>query len=205
MDEILAIYGKGGHGNVAFDTAKRMGFSEIVFYDDNNSGADCRGNLDALLADKLDKKISAVFVAIGNSEKRREIFRILKDNGIKTATLIDSNAVVSESAKIGEGTIVVANATVNAFAEIGEGCIINTNSSVDHNVKIGAFSHICPGSNIAGGVSIGENSWIGIGSCAIQGVKIGDNVYLGTGSVVVAEIPSNCKAYGCPAKIAEKM
>lgn len=53
----------------------------------------------------------------------------------------------------------------------------------------------------AGNIIIGDYCWIGRGVFVREGVTIGNNSVIGANSVVVEDIPPNCIAAGCPAKI----
>jgi len=50
-------------------------------------------------------------------------------------------------------------------------------------------------------ICFGSGCFIGGGSIILAGVNIGDNVIVGAGSVVTKDVPSNCFACGCPAKV----
>jgi acetyltransferase-like isoleucine patch superfamily enzyme len=56
-------------------------------------------------------------------------------------------------------------------------------------------------SEILGGVEVGEFCQIGANTTILPKVKIGNNVIVGAGAVVLADIPSNSKAVGIPAKL----
>lgn len=58
-----------------------------------------------------------------------------------------------------------------------------------------------PGNENDEDVTIGDNCWIGMNSIVLKGVKIGDNSVIGAGSLIDKEIPSDCLAAGCPAKV----
>lgn len=57
--------------------------------------------------------------------------------------------------------------------------------------------------DIFGRISIGNNVHIGPYTVIMPGVKIGDNVVIGCSSLVTKDIPSNCVAFGSPAKVYE--
>ncbi len=50
-------------------------------------------------------------------------------------------------------------------------------------------------------ITIGNNVWIAAKVTITKGVTIGDNVTIGANSVVTRDIPSNCVAFGAPAKV----
>ena len=50
-------------------------------------------------------------------------------------------------------------------------------------------------------VKIGNNVQIGTNSVVLPGVTIGDNVIIGALTLVNKDIPSNCKAAGCPVRV----
>ncbi|HEY5752956.1 MAG TPA: acyltransferase [Chthoniobacterales bacterium] len=54
-------------------------------------------------------------------------------------------------------------------------------------------------------IIIGERVWCGTSVTICAGVEIGDNVVIGAGSLVTKSLPSNCIAYGSPAKPARPL
>lgn len=201
----LAIIGASGHGTVAAETAELLGWSSISFFDDlypekyEVSKWQVIGDVPKLI--DTYQKFDGFHVAIGDNITREEITLQLQKNEIKTTSIIHPTAVISETAKIGQGTAVFANVVLNAGVEIGEGSILNTSCSIDHNSKLGNFSHISPHASIAGGVAFGHRSWLGIGACIIQCVKVGSDVMIGAGSAVTKNLPSKTTAVGVPCKI----
>lgn len=103
---------------------------------------------------------------------------------------------------------------IEVAAKIGEGivfahplCIV-----IGGKVKIGKNCKIMQGVSLGGSLGkkkecgqsqpiLGDNVFIGAGAKIIGPVTIGDNVIIGANSVVTKDIPSNCIAYGIPAKI----
>ncbi len=59
--------------------------------------------------------------------------------------------------------------------------------------------------DIFGRISIGNNVHIGANCIIMPGVTIGDNVVIGCSSLVTKDIPSNCVAFGVPAKFYESI
>ncbi|MGH4139659.1 DapH/DapD/GlmU-related protein [Clostridium sp.] len=53
-------------------------------------------------------------------------------------------------------------------------------------------------------VSIGNDVWIGENVCILLGVNIGDGCIIGANSVVNRDVPSNCIAFGMPARVIKK-
>ncbi|HEY3897841.1 MAG TPA: acyltransferase [Chthoniobacter sp.] len=49
-------------------------------------------------------------------------------------------------------------------------------------------------------IAIGDRVWCGTRVTICAGVEIGDDVVIGAGSVVTKSLPSNCVAYGVPAR-----
>ncbi|WP_337633298.1 acetyltransferase [Prevotella sp.] len=179
------------------------GIKVEAFADDNPNVNECGGR--PVMHDATG--LSPMIVSIGVNRIRKMIVERLKANNpdIKFATAIHPSAVISPSAKIGEGTVVMAGAVINADAVIGNHCIVNTGATVDHDCKIGDYCHIAPGVNISGATHVGEGTWVGVGSCVIQCLNIGKNCMIGAGSVVVKDIPDNVTAFGCPAKVIKIM
>lgn len=195
----MYLFGASGHGKVIKDILNANGIKVEAFADDNPNVNECGGR--PVMHDATG--LSPMIVSIGVNRIRKMIVERLKANNpdIKFATAIHPSAVISPSAKIGEGTVVMAGAVINADAVIGNHCIVNTGATVDHDCKIGDYCHIAPGVNISGATHVGEGTWVGVGSCVIQCLNIGKNCMIGAGSVVVKDIPDNVTAFGCPAKV----
>lgn len=102
----------------------------------------------------------AYFIAIGSNAARKQQAALC---GGPFVTLIHSRAIVSASARIGEGTVIMAGAVVQAGAIIGKHCIINTGATVDHHCVLEDFVHIAPGAHLCGNVRVGEGTLVGVG------------------------------------------
>lgn len=198
----MYLFGASGHGKVIKEILNASGIKVMAFVDDNPNVTECGGR--PVLHDAT--RLSPMIVSIGVNRVRKKIVERLKaDNPtIEFGNAIHPSAIVSPTARIGEGTVIMAGAVVNADAVIGKHCIINTGATVDHDCVIEDYCHVAPGVNISGATHVGEGSWIGVGSCVIQSINIGKNCMIGAGSVVVKDIPDNVTAYGCPAEIVIK-
>jgi len=138
------------------------------------------------------------FVAVGNNTVRRRIAALLKVQGYQLVNAISPHAVVSPTAKLGEGIAIMAGAVINADAAIGALSIVNTGACIDHDCRIGVAVHIAPTCGLAGNVTVGEGSFLGVGCRVIPEVCIGSEVVLGAGSVVIRNVPDNFRGAGVP-------
>jgi sugar O-acyltransferase (sialic acid O-acetyltransferase NeuD family) len=197
------LFGASGHGKVIKEILDANGVKVEAFMDDNQNVNECAGR--PVLHEYTG--LSPVIVSIGVNRIRKIVVEKLVANAkahdqvLEFSTAIHPSAVVSPSAKIGEGTVVMAGAVINADVVIGKHCIINTGATVDHDCMIGDYCHIAPGVNISGATHIGEGAWVGVGSCVIQCLQIGGNCIIGAGSVVIKDVPGNVVAYGNPCKV----
>lgn len=196
------LYGASGHGKVIKETLEANGSGVEAFVDDNLAVNECAG----LPVLHSAQGCSPVIVSIGVNRVRKIIVERLQaaDSNVEFATAIHPSAVVSPSAKIGEGTVVMAGAVINADAVIGKHCIVNTGATIDHDVVLEDYVHVAPGVNISGATHVGEGTWVGVGSCVIQCISIGKNCMIGAGSVVVRDIPDDVVAFGNPCRVQHK-
>ena len=194
----LAIIGASGHGKVIADIAKRIGYCEIVFFDDDESIHECGGYPVVGKSSEAGTLDADVIVGIGNADIRKRIQESIPHE--KLVTLIHPDAVVAEDVVIGKGTVVMAGAIINPGVRIGKGCIINTCSSVDHDCIVDDFVHVAVGSHLCGTVSVGDGTWIGAGATVSNNVSICPNCMIGAGAVVIKNIDETGTYVGVPAR-----
>ena len=194
----LVIIGASGHGKVVADIARKNGYSEIVFFDNDESIHECGGYPVIGKSSEAGTIDADVIVGIGNANVRKRIQESIPHE--KLVTLIHPNAVVAEDVAIGAGTVVMAGAVINPGVKIGRGCIINTCSSVDHDCKVDDYVHISVGSHLCGTVSVGNGTWIGAGAIVINNVSICPDCMIGAGAVVIKDINKEGTYVGVPAE-----
>ena len=193
----LIIIGASGHGRVVADLAKKCGYDEIVFLDNNPNLSTCAG-YPVLGTDAMVSQLEGdLFIAVGNGQIRKKLME--REVGRCYPVLIHPNAVVADDVVIGCGSVVMAGAVINPGVQIGRGAIINTCASVDHDCKLDDFVHVSVGAHVAGTVTIGENTWIGAGATVSNNVNICGGCMIGAGAVVIKDIDEPGTYIGVPA------
>lgn len=194
----LIIIGAGGHGKVAADIARCMGYADTAFLDDRSSDTLPIVGTSADMERYVGK--ADFFVAIGNASVRERLTESLTALGAAVVNLIHPRAVVASSATLGIGVMAAPGAVIGVDAVIGDGVIVNTLASVDHDSAVGAYSHIAVGANVAGTVHIGRRVMIGAGAAVINNIDITDDVTVGAGACVVCDLAESGTYIGVPAK-----
>ncbi len=196
----LIIIGAGGHGRVIADIARKIGYINIAFTDDNAVGS-CLGYPIVCKIGEIeqynDGKTDFV-IAVGNNEIRK---KIAEQHDVNWVSLIHPSAQIGTDVKIGKGTVVVAGAIINSCATIGNYCIINTGAIVEHDNMIENYVHISPRAVLGGTVHVGERTHIGIGASVKNNIDICENCTIGVGAVVVQNIYQPGRYMGVPAKL----
>ena len=197
ITEKVYLYGASGHGKVIKDILEAQGISVDAFVDDDQGISQISG----IPVLHNSEGLSPMIVSIGINKTRKTIAERLS---CKFGVAIHPSAIVSPSAKIGEGTVVMPGAIINADAVIGKHCIINTGASIDHECVIGDYCHIAPHATLCGQVRVGEGSLIGVGASVIPCIEIGEWCTVGAGAAVVANVPDDKTVVGVPAKELKK-
>lgn len=192
----LNIIGASGHAKVVADIAVKCGYTDIVFWENDETIKECAGFPVCLESTGVTE--GDVFAAVGNATIRKRIMERYKDR--IQPTLIHPSAVIADRVKIGSGSVVMAGSVVNPDSVIGKGVILNTGCSVDHDCAVEDFSHISVGAHLCGSVRIGEGTWIGAGSIIINNISICSGCIIGAGAVVIKDINEPGTYVGVPAK-----
>ena len=200
MNKKLILIGANGHGRVVADIAKKNGYSEIAFLDDNETITHCAEYAVLGKTETAKEYADCDFaVSIGNAIVRQKFQEQLKREHLSVICLIHPEAVIADNTEIGSGTVIMAGVVINPGVKIGCGCIINTCSSVDHDCIIEDYVHVSVGTHIAGSVSIGKRTLIGAGATVINNVEIVEDCIIGAGAVVVKDIRRKGTYKGVPA------
>ena len=203
-EKCLLLVGGGGHCKSVLDCVRAAGgYARIGIVDRRPvtlPGACYAGRDEDLIVLRNSGWNCAIVTlgSVGCTDKRRQLFALLKGLGYELPTVIEASAIVSSAARIGKGVFIGKHAVVNADASVGDCAIINTGGIVEHDAHVGAFAHISPGAVLCGGVQVGEGAHVGANASVIQGVVIGQEALVGAGSVVVGDIQPNMIAYGNP-------
>ena len=200
--EKIVLVGYGGHGKSVADTIQRTKKYHIVGYTElqeiPNAEYPYLGT-DEKLPELYAEGVTYAAVAVGFMGKgklRDKLFDTLKEIGFELPVLSDPSAVISESAKLGEGTFVGKNTVINADAEIGKMTIINTGAIVEHECRVEDFSHVAVGAIICGQSYVADHVLVGAGSVLIQNVRVGKNAVIGAGTTVIRDVSENAVYYG---------
>lgn len=205
----LIIWGAGGHGKVVLEAAQAMGmYSHIAFVDDAIQedppfrGCSC---LPASgLASLRERGYQYIIVAIGDNLVRAACYQRALETGYEGARVVHPSAVISPSARFGQGTVVMPRVVINADAEVGEDVILNTAVLVEHDCRIGSHAHLSPGVVLGGGVTVGRAAHLGLGAIALPGAVIGEDARVGAGAVVLEHAPAGATMAGVPAREVKK-
>jgi sugar O-acyltransferase (sialic acid O-acetyltransferase NeuD family) len=190
----MYLYGASGHAKVIIDILETSGVRVDGLIDDNPN----INQLQGYPVRHTFTRESPFIISIGNNKIRKQVAERLQTSYGKA---IHSSAILSPTAKIGDGTVVMQGAIIQADAKIGKHCIINTGASVDHECVIGDYVHVSPHATLCGNVHVGEGSWIGAGTTVIPNLSIGKWCVIGAGSVITENIPDHVLAFGNPCRI----
>ncbi|WP_116963016.1 acetyltransferase [Fastidiosibacter lacustris] len=201
----LLIVGAGGHAKVVADAVIAQGVYSIeAVIQDVNIPAEGKTLLGYKVSHSSELKVFQAeyfIVAIGENFIRAEQFVKYKKQDYLPANIIHPSAIISPSAKMGEGNVIMAGAIINPEAKIGSNVIINTRVVIEHEVVISDHSQLSPGSIVCGGCSIGKKVYLGANSVIRQCLRIADNSIIGCGASVINNITESGVYVGVPAKI----
>ncbi|WP_051686181.1 acetyltransferase [Rheinheimera texasensis] len=193
----VVLLGAGGHAKVVLDALQLSGYrvNGVISPDLVAMKATHWRGLPVLGADDALNLLSQETDLLANGlgmlpaqTRRRQLFLDVKMAGFQFVQVLHPAAVISDSAKLGEGVQVFAGAVIQADAEVADNVIINTRAVVEHDTYVGAHSHLAPGAVVCGQVAIGCDVFVGAGATVIQGIRVGDGAVIGAGTAVVRDL-----------------
>lgn len=203
----LGIFCAGNLGREIYDMAFRINqetsrWEEIVFVDNYPKTEQYYETRVYRLTDWTDRKSEIEFViANGEPGTRRAIYDQLKEGGHCITSLIDPTAILSPTARIGEGSIVAPFSAISSDAVLGVNVLIQSYIRVGHDIQIGSHSVISSNCAIGGGARIGEEVFLGMGAAVKEELQIGHGAVLAMGGVLFKDLAAGMTAVGNPARI----
>ncbi|MDY0101447.1 MAG: acetyltransferase [Lentimicrobium sp.] len=204
----IILVGGGGHCISVIESLERSGKYTIKGISDVREkigqrllGYDIRwadDQLSAMISDDVEFLITIGHIK--SPQIRKRLFEELWALKVRFFTLIDTHAVVSPRAVIGDGTVILRNAFVNAGAVIGLNCIINSGAMIEHGSTVGDHVHISTGAIVNGDCKVGNGCFVGSGAIISNGVSICDDTLISAGSVVFRDINTPGTYMGNPVR-----
>lgn len=205
LDNKTIIIGYSGHSYVVAESYIANG-GNISFYADLKETTNNPFNLTYLgyesAQDFKGWDLSLKYIlGIGNNNLREKVAKLILSKSNILENVIDPNAIISKSTKLGNGVFASKGVLVNPFSTIGNFTVLNTGCIIEHECEIGTAAHIAPGAVLAGNVKVGDRTFIGANAVIKQGVIIGSDVIIGAGSVVLHDVENNSKLVGNPGRL----
>ena len=204
----VVVYGAGGNGREIAETiiaARAAGadWDLLGFLDDalELEGTEVMG-LPVLGPGEwlADHPKAQPVMGLGHPRDRRAAAEKTSNLGRAWATVIHPSAVISPSAKVGEGCVIFVGAILSNGCRLGRLVQVGFNSIVHHDTEVDDLVAIMAHVTLAGNMHVGEGTFLGIGTSTRQGTSIGEWTMVGAGASVVKDIPAYCVAVGVPAR-----
>ena len=132
---------------------------------------------------------------------RAALFRRFREAGHGFAGVRHPTAVISPSARTGEGLQALAGSLINSEARLGDDVLVNSHAVVEHHCEIGDHGHVASGAILCGGCRLGAGVHVGAGAVVKQGVRVGEGAVIAAGAVVIDDVPAHALVAGVPARI----
>jgi sugar O-acyltransferase (sialic acid O-acetyltransferase NeuD family) len=205
----LLIVGAGGCGRETYQWAQDINrrcptWTVKGFLDDDLNALhdkQCDINVLSKIDDYIPCPEDELICAIGNCGMKKKITEKLVAKGAKFASIIHPTAIVADTAKLGNGIILYPYTVISDNAHIDTGVIINMHSSVGHDAKLGKYCTISSYCDITGKCVLGNEVFLGSSVKMIPSTIIGDQAFASIGSVIMANVKSNDRVIGNPARI----
>lgn len=200
----LAIIGFGEFGIEVLEMAERINTNkhcwEKIFFVEIDSIQDDMVMEEELFFHNCIPDEYECTIAVGEVYLREKIYKKYKQRGYRFATLIDSMASVSRSAKVKEGCLIFPFVYVAHDCYVAENTILHAHSIIENDCIIGQHCFISLGAFVGACTEIGEVVFVGPNTTVRDKIKIGHYTIIGMGSVVTHNIGSKVVWVGNPAK-----
>lgn len=194
MNQKIIIIGAGGHAAELNDyityqnLVSEVPSMDIVGLLDDDKESYTRYDYEAPFLGKItdhDVRTDVQYLmGIANLKYRKHFIEAFKSKGGKFASLIHPSALISGSAKLGEGVVIAPNASLGPNVVIGDFTLLNARCSIGHDTVLGKYNFISPNVCFSGFTVVGNENLFGINSATIPGIKVGSRNKITAGMVL---------------------
>lgn len=156
---------------------------ELMWYDP----ADFRQRIEGDFASRF--QAIDYLVGVADVQWKSQIVHACQAMGWQAKTVIHPTAVVSPSARLGNGVFIGPQAVVSAQASIGDHCLIHIHSSIGHDAQVGEWAVVLPGARVSGNVRLGNRVLVGSNAFINAGVCVGDDSQIDALTYVARDLP----------------
>jgi len=202
------IIGAGTYGQVYANYLKKI-YSVQGFFDSNpDLNGEIINNYPVLgCVNDLPKYIennkeTAVFVPLGDNNRRVELLSYYEKLGYDLPSFIHESVHLHDNVIIGKSVYILPSTSVMPFTDIGDYSMISMGVNIAHHVEISSGCFFSQGCNIGASIKIAEKAYFGMAASVMTGVQnIGENALIGVGAVVIRNVPAKAVIVGNPGKI----
>jgi NDP-sugar pyrophosphorylase family protein len=134
-----------------------------------------------------DGVFDSAVIAIGNLPHRKAVYEQLMAASIPLCNVIDKDAVVSQSTRIGVGNVLLCHSYLGPGVIIGDNCYIISGSKINHDSRLGSHCYLSTGVSIAGRVQVGSMVKFDTASGAAPDCLIPSGSYLMPGQIATTQ------------------
>lgn len=203
----IIIIGAGGFGREVYNWAKESfspkkfrikGFLSSNPNDLNNFNFDVGilGHENSYNIKKQDRFL----VAIGDIDIKKGVVAKLKKKGAQFLNLIHPTAIVSKTAKMGQGVIICPFVIVSDHVILDDFVLMNIYSSCGHDAKVGKYCVLSPYATLNGFAVLEDEVFLGTHSTVTPKRKIGFRSKISANSVAMHDVPARSFVFGVPGK-----
>ena len=200
----IIIVGAGGFGREAYylikdinkvsPTWELLGFldDKVKSLADKKIGAPILASVDAWLPSEEEFFV----LGIASPKAKEAVANKLREKGARFATLVSPQAIVNETATLGEGCVVTSFSSIGDCCEIGDFVHV-AGSTIGQDVVVGDYTTTTAYVNIPN-VKVGKRCFIGSHSVILGNLE--DDAEVCAGSIVFKKVKQGQTVLGYPAK-----